>query len=68
MGDMEIKKTSRGGEEVGEYYKGLYIRKGNAGYDKDDVRYFVQEHHMAHGYLFFTRTMEEAKQAIDEVT
>ncbi len=53
---------------MGKYYKGLYIRKGNAGYDKDDVRYFVQEHHMAHGYLFVTKTLEEAKQAIDEVT
>lgn len=47
-------------------YKGLYIRKGNVGYDHRITMYFVQEGQEAKGFIWAARTLEEAKQLIDE--
>ena len=47
-------------------YKGFYIRKGNVGYDRKITIYFVQESQNAKGFVWAAKTLEEAKQLIDE--
>ena len=47
-------------------YKGFYIRKGNVGYDNRITMYFVQESQEAKGFIWAAKTLEEAKQLIDD--
>ncbi len=47
-------------------YKELYIRKGNVGYDNRITMYFVQENQKAKGFIWAAKTLEDAKQLIDE--